>query len=53
MKRRKKDVGEFYEYVRGVKQDNIKALMWYMISLKNGFDNSKEFIEKLKKGETE
>ena len=42
-----RNLGEFYEYGRGVKQDNVKALMWYMISLKNGWDESKELIEKL------
>ena len=42
-----RNLGEFYEYGRGVKQDNVKALMWYTISLKNGWDESKELIEKL------
>ena len=42
-----RNLGEFYEYGRGVKQDNVKALMWYLISLKNGWDESKELIEKL------
>ena len=42
-----RNLGEFYEYGRGVKQDNVKALMWYMIALKNGWDESKELIEKL------
>lgn len=42
-----RNLGEFYEYGRGVKQDNVKALMWYTISLKNGWNESKELIEKL------
>ena len=42
-----RNLGNFYEYGDGVKQDNVKALMWYTISLKNGWDESKELIEKL------
>ena len=42
-----RNLGQFYEYGRGVKQDNVKALMWYTISLKNGWNESKELIEKL------
>ena len=36
-----------YKYGYGVKQDNIKALMWYFISIKNGYEDYEELLDEI------